>query len=149
MPVLSRIAVPLMLMVAFAGCEKQEEAEAPPAVQGTGITADPEHEASVDVAAHELKVGDSVLSVQADGTAAPGAVIDIHVTHVSGPKPEAIRMWYGPRSGEGAMKIKAHTHGDVWHGHADCPGTLTSQDMLWIEMEDAEGNRTATGMKVH
>ena len=73
MPTLTRIALPLMLMVAFAGCEKQEEAEAPPAVQGTGITADPEHEASVDVAAHELKVGDSVLSVQADGTAAPGA----------------------------------------------------------------------------
>ena len=149
MPTLSRIALPLMLMIAFAGCDKQEEVQAPPAVQGTGIEADPEHEASVDIVGHELKVGDSVLSVQADGTASPGAVIDIHVTHVSGPMPEAIRMWYGPKSGDGAMKIKAHTHGEVWHGHADCPGTLTSQDMLWIEMEDAEGKRVATGMKVH
>ena len=76
-------------------------------------------------------------------------MIDIHVTQVSGPTPEALRMWYGPKSGEGAMKNKAHTHGSVWHATITCPGTLTSQDLLWIEMEDAEGKRVATGMKVH
>ena len=150
---LNRHSLPLItlsvLIAMLASCKKQEEPKTPePAPQTTGISADPAHEAHVDMITHEFNVGDTRLSMSANGTAEPNAEIHLLINHVSGPVPEIIRIWFGPRSGEGAMKTKASGHDDHWHGHVVCPGTITSQDSLWFEVQYANSEKDSTAIKL-
>ena len=134
--------------IAIAGCEKKE-ASGPSAssTQETGGVAEPLDDGKVSVS-RSLEIGETGLSVSASGSATPNAEINLEIHHESGPVPEAIRLWFGPRSGEGSLKTRADGHDDHWHGHVECPGTITSQDALWIEVEDSEGNRVARSIKV-
>lgn len=145
---LSMIAASI-LAVSLNGCDKKDEAKTPdPAPQTTGIAADPAHEAHVSMFTHEFNVGETKLSISANGTAEPNAEINMHIDHVSGPRPAAIRLWFGPKSGEGAMKTKAGGHDDHWHGHVVCPGTITSQDSLWVEVQYDDGDKSATSIRI-
>ena len=139
----------VILTVSLSGCGKKEEAKTPePAPQTTGIAADPAHESQVDMITHDFSVGQTKLSMSASGIAEPNAEIHMTINHVSGPRPDAIRIWFGPKSGEGTMKSKAGGHDDHWHAHVVCPGTITSQDSLWVEAQYANGDKTATSIRI-
>ena len=90
----------------------------------------------------------STLAISIVGTKQSNALLQINIHHVSGPVPETIRVWIGSRSGEGAIKNKAHGHDDHWHAEATFPDVVTGRTMLWIEVPDADGNRVATGMPI-
>jgi len=138
-----------VLTATLSGCDKKEEAQTPaPVPQTTGIAADPAHEADVSMFTHEFNVGDTRLSISASGTAEPNAEIHMQINLVSGTKPEVIRLWFGPKSGEGTMKSKAGGHDDHWHGSIVCPGTITSQDSLWVEVQYSDSNKTATSIRL-
>ena len=110
--------------------------------------ADDHHHDGEHVLTHTIEVGGVVLSMEIEGEPAPNAEIHVEMHHANGLMPEAVRLWYGPKSGEGAMKTKADAHDDHWHAHVECPGTITDQDSLWVEVEDADGNRIAKGIKL-
>ncbi|MDG2424687.1 MAG: hypothetical protein P8M22_11990 [Phycisphaerales bacterium] len=84
-----------------------------------------------------------------EGEPHPGVEIHVEARYVSGSIPEDIRLWFGPKSGEGAMKVLAHVHDDHWHAHVECPGTITHQDSLWVEIHGADGERVAKSIKLH
>ncbi|MBG83569.1 MAG: hypothetical protein CMJ40_03360 [Phycisphaerae bacterium] len=138
-----------ILAVTLSACGKKEEANSPePVPETTGIAADPAHEAQVDMITHDFTAGQTKLSLSASGTAEPNAEIHMTINHISGPRPDVIRTWFGPRSGEGTMKTKAGGHDDHWHAHVVCPGTITSQDSLWVEIQYANGDKAATSIRI-
>tara|TARA_B100001121_G_scaffold74763_1_gene66263 strand:- start:3297 stop:3812 length:516 start_codon:yes stop_codon:yes gene_type:complete len=90
----------------------------------------------------------STLAISIVGDKQSNALLQINIHHVSGPVPDTIRVWIGSRSGEGAIKNKAHGHDDHWHAEATFPDVITGRTMLWIEVPDADGKRVATGMPI-
>ena len=118
-------------------------------METTGIAADPAHEAQVDMITHDFNVVQTKLSMSASGTAEPNAEIHMTINHISGPRPDAIRIWFGPKSGEGTMKSKAGGHDDHWHAHVECPGMITHSDALWIEIEGGDGTRESKAIRMH
>jgi hypothetical protein len=80
------------------------------------------------------------------GTVTPNAELHLDIGHVRGPMPEVIRLWVGTKSGQGSLKTKADSEGEHWHAHVECPGIMSDRSELWIEVEDADGTRTAKGV---
>lgn len=89
------------------------------------------------------------LSITTQGEPHPGVELHFEARYVSGDIPENIRVWFGPKSGEGAMKVLAHVHDDHWHAHVECPGMITNSDAMWIELEGTDGNRTSKAIRMH
>ena len=59
-----------------------------------------------------------------------------------GEKPAAVRLWIGNESGDGALKTKADAHDDHYHAHVEAPTTLADDIAMWVEVEDANGERS-------
>ncbi|MEE2907972.1 MAG: hypothetical protein VX527_09100 [Planctomycetota bacterium] len=96
-----------------------------------------------------MSIGGVVLAMTIEGEPHPGVELHVEARYVSGSIPEDIRLWFGPKSGEGAMKVLAHVHDDHWHAHVECPGTITNQDSLWVEIQGSDGDRVAKSIRLH
>ena len=98
---------------------------------------------------HTVNFDGTELSITTQGEPHPGVELHFEARYVSGDIPENIRVWFGPKSGEGAMKVLAHVHDDHWHAHVECPGMITNSDAMWIELEGTDGNRTSKAIRMH
>jgi hypothetical protein len=96
-----------------------------------------------------LTIDDTTVDVIMMGEAEPGAAVDIEAIHTDGPAPAAVRMWIGVESGLGSLKVKAHMHGDHYHGVVEVPEELSDEATLWIEVESAGGRRVAKSIAMH
>ena len=91
----------------------------------------------------EIEIARTVLEVAVGGEPEPNATLHIDLEHKSGPMPAAVRVWVGDESATGSIKGKASgSHGD-YHADATCPAELQEAAALWIELESADGTRTA------
>ena len=86
------------------------------------------------------------MTVETYDDFAPEEELHIDLELTSGPMPEAIRLWIGTESGEGSMKTKAEMDGNNSHVHVTCPATITDATALWIEVKDANGQRSAVSV---
>ena len=155
MPVLNRsiLIIAIACVYGTVGCEKHDHSHQDTPSTNPTVEHDHDHHdhgnhGHGDLQNHTITIAGTTLSLDIEGKPQPNLELHLELNLTSGDRPEDIRIWFGPQSGEGAMKTKADSHGDHWHGHVECPGTITSQDALWIEIEDSEGNRVARSIKV-
>lgn len=99
---------------------------------------------------HELgkaDIGGFAVTVATLGEIEAGheGVVDIEVT---GGAPSAVRAWVGVESAQGSLKAKLENEGDDYHGHVEVPATLPAGSAVWIEIEDADGKRSAASFKL-
>jgi len=73
----------------------------------------------------------------------PDAEVHLDIDHEAGPAPAAVRLWIGVESGKGSLRAKADGGDGRFHGHVEAPAKIGADTALWIEVEDADGNRTA------
>ena len=132
----------------LAGCDKSSDTSTTPAPTTATTPSTPtsilEEQAHGGTSKVLVEVGGTELVLAIKGGLQPDTRVLVDIDHAGGPVPEAIRLWVGVESGEGALKSKAHAHGNHWHGHAECPGEISGEDALWIEIQDSNGTRTAT-----
>ena len=91
----------------------------------------------------EIEIGGSVLHVSVGGEPGPNVTLHIDIEVESGPTPAAIRAWVGNESATGSVKGKAFGSDGDYHADATCPAELPEDAALWIEIESADGTRTA------
>lgn len=77
------------------------------------------------------------------------AAIDVSITTADG-KPAsvtAVRFWIGTEDAKGSVKARAEIEDPKdpshWHTHAEIPNPLPAGAQLWVEIETAEGKKTA------
>ena len=80
---------------------------------------------------------------------APNAALDVSIAQAGGTRPVAIRVWVGDESGVGSIKTKTHSHGSTYHAHATAPATIPANCAVWIEVQAANGNRSAGSVVLH
>lgn len=90
-----------------------------------------------------LAFGDTVLAIALAGAVEAGHEAHVEVEVQSGPAPAAVRLWIGIESAEGSTKSLAEAHDGHFHGHVDAPATLAPEARLWVEVENAAGERSA------
>ena len=91
----------------------------------------------------EIEIAGSVIEVAIGGEPGPNVTLHIDIELKSGPTPAAIRAWVGNESADGVAKgLAAGSDGD-YHADATCPAELAEGAALWIEIESADGIRTA------
>lgn len=98
------------------------------------------------------KLGDLTLRASRDKgeiKAGSDAPIDLWVTTADG-KPAAVtavRFWIGTEDAKGSVKARAEIEdpkdASRWHTHAEIPNPLPDGAQLWVEIETAEGKKTA------
>ena len=81
------------------------------------------------------------LNITIQGSLAPNAVLDVSLVQTAGRPATAFRVWIGDESGVGSIKTKTHSHGNSSHVHARAPATLPANCAVWIEVQNAEGER--------
>ena len=75
------------------------------------------------------------------------APIDVTVTPVSGStiSAVAVRFWIGTENAMGSVKAKSEIENpeepNRWHTHADVPNPIPAGSMLWVEIENENGER--------
>ncbi|GIW74933.1 MAG: hypothetical protein KatS3mg103_1455 [Phycisphaerales bacterium] len=85
----------------------------------------------------------TTLEVVAQGQAQPGAVVHLDIRRADGPEPAAVRVWIGDRSATGAIKRRAVGGSGAYHADVTTPDPLPEGSALWIEVQDAQGDRHA------
>ena len=95
----------------------------------------------------ESKAGDFTVALAVFGEIEAGheGVLDINVTDG---KPAAVRAWVGVESGKGSMKAKVDGEDGDYHGHIEVPATLPEGSAIWVEVEGADGAKSATSFKL-
>lgn len=99
---------------------------------------------------HELgsvTVNGSTLSVTV-GHIEAGSEVDVELARTAGTVPAEIRVWVGPESGIGSMKVKADAHGDHFHAHVELPEELSADAQLWIQVASAAGVTETLGLDI-
>lgn len=91
----------------------------------------------------EIEIAGSVLHVSLGGEPGPNVTLHIDIEVESGPTPTAIRAWVGDESATGSVKGKAMGSDGDYHADTTCPADLAEDAALWIEIESADGTRTA------
>ena len=91
----------------------------------------------------EIEIAGSTLHVSLGGEPGPNVTLHIDIELKSGPTPAAIRAWVGNEAGTGSVKGKAMGSDGDYHADATCPAELNKDAALWIEVESADGTRTA------
>jgi hypothetical protein len=94
----------------------------------------------------ELTIAGSVLDVSVGGEPGPNVRLHIDIELESGPTPAAIRVWVGNESATGSVKGKAMGSNGDYHADATCPAELSEDAALWIEVESADGTKTAASL---
>ena len=75
------------------------------------------------------------------------APIDVTVTPVAGSTitAVAVRFWIGTENAIGSVKAKSEIENPAepnrWHTHADVPNPIPAGSMLWVEIENENGER--------
>ena len=75
------------------------------------------------------------------------APIDVTVLPVAGStiKAVAVRFWIGTENAVGSVKAKSEIENpnepNRWHTHADVPNPIPAGSMLWVEIENENGER--------
>ncbi|MEQ8819903.1 MAG: hypothetical protein RLY93_06630 [Sumerlaeia bacterium] len=70
-------------------------------------------------------------------TAGQEAVFLIETT----PAAEAVRLWVGDEQATGSVRSKAEGGPTSFHSHAMVPSPLTAEAQLWVEVQNAAGER--------
>ncbi len=96
-----------------------------------------------------VKIGGITFHVKVAGTLKPNAALDVSIAQAGGARPAAIRVWVGVESGVGSIKTKTHSHGSTYHAHATAPATIPANCAVWIEVQAANGNRSAGSVVLH
>ena len=96
-----------------------------------------------------ITIGETTLAVSGTGAWRADGTLNLNIDKTSGPLPQTLRIWAGERSGEGSMKVRADAHDDHFHAQVKIPGTVTSTTLLWVEIEDADGNRDSRGIRMN
>lgn len=91
----------------------------------------------------EIEIAGSVLHVSIGGEPGPNVTLHIDIEVESGPTPAAIRAWVGDESATGSVKARAMGSDGDYHADATCPAEMSEDAALWIEVESADGTRTA------
>jgi hypothetical protein len=94
----------------------------------------------------EIEIAGSVFDVSASGEPGPNVTLHIDIELESGPTPAAIRAWVGNESATGSIKSKAIGSDGDYHIDATCPAELAEDAALWIEVESADGTKTAASL---
>lgn len=89
-----------------------------------------------------VEVGGATLAVSRLGEIEAGQEAHFEIEHTGGPVPAAIRIWIGVESSEGSVKSLADGGDGHFHVHADAPAAITPEMRLWIEVENAAGERS-------
>lgn len=95
-------------------------------------------------ATNSVTVAGITLEVTVRGALWPNAEFDIHLIQTGGSRVTAIRLWVGDESGVGSVKTRVHSHGASYHATAQAPSTLPEECALWIEVQNASGERETT-----
>ena len=101
------------------------------------------HDHGTEHALGEIEIAGSVLEVSVGGEPGPNVTLHIDIELKSGPTPNAIRAWFGDESATGSIKAKAIGSDGDYHADATYPAELPEDAALWIEIESADGTRTA------
>ena len=88
-----------------------------------------------------VEVAGSTLDISVSGDVTPGNELHLNVKHTSGPIPGTIRLWVGDAEATGALKSKVDSSDGKFHGHVEVPAEVPEGAMLWIEIEDENGDR--------
>jgi hypothetical protein len=62
--------------------------------------------------------------------------------------PAVVRAWVGVESGKGSLKAKVDGEDGGYHGHIEVPATLPEGSAIWIEVEDADGNKERVSFQI-
>ncbi|MFK7788472.1 MAG: hypothetical protein AB8C95_03120 [Phycisphaeraceae bacterium] len=106
------------------------------------------HDSANEHGLGEIKIADSVFDVTLGGEPSPNAAIHIDLEIKSGPTPAAIRVWVGDLSATGSVKGKAIGANGDYHADVTCPAELAQDAAIWIEVESADGTRTAGSLAI-
>lgn len=97
----------------------------------------------------EIVINGTTLGVSVGGEVKPGATLHVDIRLAAGPAPSAIRLWIGDEAGTGALKSKADGHENHYHAGVEVPEPVDSGASLWIEVESADGERTARSLPLN
>lgn len=89
----------------------------------------------------KIEISGVSLDVSVAGELVPGGKAHIEIRRISGPAPAALRFWIGDEAATGAVKVKADSHDDHFHGESAVPATVGGASSLWIEVELSDGTR--------
>lgn len=89
----------------------------------------------------QLEISGVMLEASLAGDVMPGGEAHVEIRRVSGPAPAALRFWIGDEAATGAVKVKADSHDDHYHGETAIPTELGGIASLWIEIELSDGTR--------
>ena len=95
-----------------------------------------------------VEIAGATLEISVSGDIAPNSELHVDVIQTAGPTLDAIRLWVGEKSGVGSLKSKADAHGRHFHGHVEAPLTLSMDSALWIEAQDADGERSSSSVSL-
>lgn len=157
---LAAASTTVALLISLPGCGESSEsksAETHNAADGHDHAGDgDDHEGHDHAEGEHDEHGDhdhgemrSLGSVTIDGTTfavsvsskiQPSSEVHLDLEVESGPIPAAVRFWLGDEAGTGALKSKADSHADHFHGQTESPTNMADAS-LWIEMESASGER--------
>ncbi|MAY73623.1 MAG: hypothetical protein CMJ31_02670 [Phycisphaerae bacterium] len=109
----------------------------------------------VDTHGHEetrevgtVEIGGSTLRVAVGGALIAGGEAQVDVTVGGGETPTALRLWIGDRAATGTIKTKADGGGGGFHAHVEVPSNVDGMAVLWVEVEQADGERLAESLPI-
>lgn len=137
-----------LLLTGCGGEDTPDEREQHSENDGHNHVSEGEDEHESEHKLGEIKIAQTVLEVAVGGEPEPNATLHLDLKHKSGPMPATIRVWVGDKSASGSIKGKASgSHGE-YHADAMCPAELEEAAALWIELESADGTRTAGSLSL-
>ena len=146
---LSTISFALLLL----GCGNENESKvSPPQPSPPLVTPEVEISNQGDSQSPSAQATNSVtlagitLEVTVGGALWPNAEFDIQLIQTGGSRVTAIRLWVGDESGVGSVKTRVHSHGASYHATAQAPSTLPENCALWIEVQNASGERETSSV---
>jgi hypothetical protein len=107
----------------------------------------PEHGPALELGSATIGAW-TVRAAREDGALAAGgeAPVDLWVTGGTG-QPAAVRIWIGTETGAESVKQRANVESSDdpthYHAHAEAPTPIPDGSLLWVELEDESGAKTA------
>jgi hypothetical protein len=138
------------LALSLSGCDQANDTttDPAPAVTDDGGQSDSGHSHGETRSLGEVTVGGVTLQVTIGTPIHPGGDVSLEIEQTAGEAPAAIRIWMGERDGTDSIKGKADGSDGHYHAHIEAPGAITSTTRLWIEVENANGDRDSVGIPV-
>ena len=136
----------VLLLTGCGGGDTSDEHEQHSENDGHNHVSEGEDEHGSEHELGKIEIARTVLEVTVGGEIEPNAMLHIDLEHKRGPMPAVIRVWVGDESATGSIKGKASGNDGDYHADAICPAELEEADALWIELESADGTRTADSL---